>query len=75
MIVSKIDSITNKEWENSLSNQILTLDAFLEFLKYKCQMLEAVAPIKSWEVVQPVQTERNVATHVSIKANNCSGCN
>ena len=43
-MVSKLDTVTSKEWETSVSgNEMPTLKSLIEFLTSRCQALEAVS--------------------------------
>lgn len=54
VVTSKLDLRTIKEWENTIdSAQVPTFTDFIEFLKRRCQTLEAVEKIGDNNVTGP----------------------
>jgi len=54
VVASKLDLRTIKEWENTIdSTQVPTFTDFTEFLKKRCQTLEAVEKISNNNVTGP----------------------
>lgn len=69
IVASKLDLRTIREWENTINlTQVPSFTDFVEFLKRRCQTLEAVAKIgnsNNWSPIHPRQSSHQ-------KANNCN---
>ncbi|KAL6421662.1 hypothetical protein ACFW04_014479 [Cataglyphis niger] len=47
ILSSKIDSLTLREWQSSLTgSELPTLKQFIDFIQHRCQMLEAMSNVK-----------------------------
>jgi len=76
LITSKLDHITNKEWENSITDaDIPIVKRLTDFLEHRCHMLEAInRKNQSSSHVQAKANQTKVASYVSAKVAPCQKC-
>ncbi|XP_076298339.1 uncharacterized protein LOC143217688 [Lasioglossum baleicum] len=80
IITSKLDTVTVREWQNSLTGaELPTLHELLTFLQHRCQMLEtnlkrtpALAPVSQNR--QQATSYRHSSTHVATVNSKCAYC-
>ncbi|XP_018373217.1 PREDICTED: uncharacterized protein LOC108767715 [Trachymyrmex cornetzi] len=79
IITGKLDFITIKEWENSLETRELpTFQEFVEFLKRRCQTLEAVARRTQLTISnvnsRPIINAKVTTSHAAVVNAKCVHC-
>lgn len=76
LITNKLDHITNKEWENSITEaDIHTVQRLTDFLEHGCYMLEAITrKVQPSSQPQTKGTRARVSSHDSSKSTLCQKC-
>ncbi|XP_011687034.1 PREDICTED: uncharacterized protein LOC105449476 [Wasmannia auropunctata] len=78
VVTGKLDTTTNKEWENSLTgNDIPTWHMLIEFLEHRCHILEAIdrkTQVQSTVSAQLKNTQSKTAAHISTNKSFCQIC-
>ncbi|XP_039303422.1 uncharacterized protein LOC120357324 [Solenopsis invicta] len=76
LITGKLDHITNKEWENSITeSDIPNLQRLTEFLEHRCHMLQAInRKIQPSSYSQVKLTQARVSSLVSSNTASCQKC-
>ncbi|XP_018398099.1 PREDICTED: uncharacterized protein LOC108776086 [Cyphomyrmex costatus] len=70
LLVSKLDTITIREWQTSLTGTDLpTFEQFVKFLNHRCQTLESVG--RSGGALQPANKR---LTHIATVNSQCTYC-
>lgn len=76
LICSKLDTITSREWQNSLSgSELPTLKQFIDFLIHRCQVLEATGKLNTSSISNSrSQLNKKQTVHVASVQTHCSHC-
>lgn len=80
LVSEKIDPVTIREWESSLTSRYPTVSQLIEFIERKCRTLEdiqkrkASAPASSFVPNQP-RIRKAIANHATTQIPICSWCN
>ncbi|XP_018357524.1 PREDICTED: uncharacterized protein LOC108757561 [Trachymyrmex cornetzi] len=76
LITSKLDHVTNKEWEDNISDEdIPTIQHLTDFLEHRCHTLEAVSrKAQSASVSQTKANQARVSSLASSGVASCQNC-
>jgi len=76
LITSKLDHVTNKEWENSITDaDIPSIQRLTDFLEHRCHMLEAISrKNQPSSHVQAKSNQIKAASYVNAKVAPCQKC-
>lgn len=75
ILSSKIDALTLREWQSSLTDtELPTLKQFFDFITHRCQMLEATGKVNALNV-KSTSSRPNGKRHTSCVATVKSKCN